>query len=50
MKEYMPAAIRDKVGTDIFFSTMQKEKFLALLKENKKKIKKYVREEYQYYW
>jgi len=50
MKEYMPASIRDKVGTEIFFSTLQKEKFLALLKENKKKIKKYVREEYQYYW
>jgi hypothetical protein len=50
MKEYMPVAIRNQVNNEIFFTTLPKEKFLMLLKAAKKKIKKYVREEFQYYW
>jgi hypothetical protein len=50
MKEFMPAAIRDQVNNEIFFSTLPKDKFLMLLKAIKKKIKKYIREELQFYW
>ncbi len=50
MKEFVPASMRDEVNNDIFFSTMPRDKFLALLKASKKKIKKYIREEFQHYW
>ncbi len=50
MKEFMPVAIRDQVNNEIFFSTLPKEKLLILLKAARKKIKKYIREELQFYW
>lgn len=50
VKEFMPASIRDQVNNDIFFTTLPKDKFLMLLKSSKKKIKKYVREQFQFYW
>lgn len=50
MKEFVPAAIRDQVNNEIFFSTLPKENFLILLKSIKKKMKKYIREEIQFYW
>ena len=50
MKEFVPASIRDQVNNELFFSTLPKEKFLILLKSIKKKFKKYIREEIQFYW
>ncbi len=50
IKEFMPAAMRDQVNNDIFFSTLPKDKFLILMRSAKKKIKKYVRDQLQFYW
>jgi antitoxin component YwqK of YwqJK toxin-antitoxin module len=50
IKEFVPVSLRDKVNNDIFFSTLPKEKFSLLLQAAKKKIKRYVREELQFYW
>ncbi|MFC0772974.1 toxin-antitoxin system YwqK family antitoxin [Terrimonas alba] len=50
MKEFMPVSIRDQVNNEMFFTTLPKEKFLILLKSAKKKIKKYAREAFQFYW
>ena len=50
IKEFMPASMRDEVNNDLFFSTMPRENFLVLMRSVKKKIKKYIREEFQFYW
>lgn len=50
VKEFMPASMRDEVNNDLFFSTMPRESFLVLMRSVKKKIKKYIREEFQFYW
>lgn len=50
MKEFVPAAVRDQVNNELFFTTLPKENFLILLKSIKKKMKKYIREEIQFYW
>jgi antitoxin component YwqK of YwqJK toxin-antitoxin module len=50
MKEFMPANLKDQVNNELFFSTLTKDMFLSLLRASKKKIKKYIREEYSYYW
>jgi hypothetical protein len=50
MKEFVPAAIRDQVNNDIFFTTLTKDQLSTLLRSKKKEIKKYIREEFIYYW
>lgn len=50
MKDYVPVSIRDEVGTELFFSTLTKDAFVALLETNKKQIKKFVRSQFNYYW
>lgn len=50
MKEYMPAFLRDAVNNEIFFTTLTKDKLIVLLQSKKKKIKRYIREEYNFYW
>lgn len=50
MKEFVPASMKDMVNNELFFSTLTKDKFVSLLKASKKKLKKYIREEYSYYW
>lgn len=50
MKEYVPSFLKSSVNNDIFFSTLPKDKFIVLLQTQKKKIKKYIREEYSFYW
>jgi len=50
MKEFMPASLRDQVNNDLFFTTISKEKFVALLRADKRKIKRYIRGFYNYYW
>jgi hypothetical protein len=50
LKEFMPAPMKDFVNNDLFFSTLTKDKFISLMRASKKKLKKYIREEYSYYW
>lgn len=50
MKEYVPALIRDQVNNDLFFTTLTKDQFSTILRSKKKEIKKYIREEFIYYW
>jgi hypothetical protein len=50
MKEYVPAFIRSQVNNELFFTTLPKENFLLLLKTLKKGLKKFIREEVQFYW
>lgn len=50
MKEFMPERLKDQVNNELFFTTISKEKFLALLKADKRKIKRYIRGAYSYYW
>jgi hypothetical protein len=50
VKDYVPASIRDEVGTELFFSTLTRDAFVALLETNKKQIKKFVRSQFNYYW
>lgn len=50
MKEYVPVEIRDDVGRELFFTTIPRDKYLLILKANKRRIKKYIREEFRHYW
>lgn len=50
LKEFMPASMKDLVNNDLFFSTLPKDKFMSLMRASKKKLKKYIREEYSFYW
>lgn len=50
MKEYVPASMRSQVTDDLFFSTLPKESFVSLLQSKKKQIKRYLRDEYRFFW
>ncbi|MEO6720717.1 MAG: hypothetical protein ABIN67_10125 [Ferruginibacter sp.] len=50
LKEFMPASIKDLVTNDLFFSTLTKDMFMSLMRASKKKLKKYIREQYSFYW
>lgn len=50
IKEFTPASMKDLVNNDLFFSTLPKDKLLVLMRSVKKKLKKYIREEYSFYW
>lgn len=50
MKEFVPANLKNQVNNDLFFTTLTKEQFTSILRAKKKEIKKYIREEFIYYW
>ncbi len=50
LKEFMPASMKELVNNDLFFSTLTKDMFMSLMRASKKKLKKYIREEYSFYW
>ncbi len=50
MKPYVPAAIKNYVGRELFFTMLPKDKYLVFLEANKKKIKRAIRSEYMRYW
>jgi hypothetical protein len=38
MKDYVPVSIRNEVGAELFFSTLPKDAFIAILETHKKQI------------
>lgn len=50
LKEYVPASMRSEVNDDLFFSTLPKESFVSLLQSKKKKIKRFFRDEFRFFW
>lgn len=50
MKPYVPAAMRNYVDRELFFTMLPKDKYLVFLEANKKKIKRAIRSEFMRYW
>ena len=49
MKPYVPAALRQYTGKELFFTMLPKDKYIIWLDANKKKIKNAIRSEYLHY-
>jgi hypothetical protein len=49
IREFAPASLKKEVGRELIFTLLPKDKYYALLKANKRNIKRYLRSEFLYY-
>jgi antitoxin component YwqK of YwqJK toxin-antitoxin module len=50
VKDFVPISIRHEVDKELFFSTLKRDAFKAILESRKKQIKKFIRSQFTYYW
>jgi hypothetical protein len=49
ISEFAPASLKRQLGKELYFSLLTKDEYYAILKANKRSIKRYIRSEFLYY-